>query len=226
MTKHALVTGVSSGIGAAIADTLLSQGWQVTGFSRTQVSKGAPGFRSVSVDLCDRAALQRALVGLPAVNALVHAAGMMQAAPLGELDSSKSLRLWQLHIGAAETLANFLRPQMQAGDRILLIGSRTSHGAAGRSQYVSTKAAMIGMARSWAAELATQRITVNVIAPGATETPMLLQPGRERSPPKLPPLGRYIRPQEVADVAAFLLSPAGDAITGQELVICGGASLS
>jgi NAD(P)-dependent dehydrogenase (short-subunit alcohol dehydrogenase family) len=84
---------------------------------------------------------------------------------------------------------------------------------------------MVGMARSWAAELAPKGITVNVIAPGATETPMLLQPGRASSPPKLPPMGRYIRPEEVAALAGFVLSPAADAITGQELVICGGASL-
>jgi len=54
---------------------------------------------------------------------------------------------------------------------------------------------------------------------------MLSQPGRESSPPKLPPIGRFIQPQEVAGLVAYLLSPAAAAITGQELVICGGASL-
>ena len=86
-------------------------------------------------------------------------------------------------------------------------------------------AAMVGLARSWAAELAPRGITVNVVAPGATETPMLMQPGRASSPPKLPPMGRYIQPQEVADLVGYLLSPSAAAITGQELVICGGASL-
>jgi 3-oxoacyl-[acyl-carrier protein] reductase len=225
MSRHALVTGVSSGIGAAIADELLQQGWQVTGFSRTQVKKDHPRFTSVSVDLFDTALLKQALAVLPKVDALVHAAGMMAAAPLGELDEEASGRLWYLHVQAAQIMANALQPRMQQGDRILLIGSRTSRGAAGRSQYVSTKAAMVGMARSWAAELAPKGITVNVIAPGATETPMLRQPGRASSPPKLPPIGRYIKPEEVAALAAFVLSPAADAITGQELVICGGASL-
>ncbi|MFT4269661.1 MAG: SDR family oxidoreductase [Pantoea sp.] len=226
MNRHALVTGVSSGIGAAIADHLLQQGWQVTGFSRSEVKKDHPAFTSVSVDLFDAVRLKQALAMLPGVNALVHAAGMMAAAPLGALDEEASSRLWYLHVQAAQIMANALQSGMQRGDRILLIGSRSSRGAAGRSQYVSTKAAMVGMARSWAAELAPQGITVNVIAPGATETPMLLQPGRASSPPKLPPIGRYIKPEEVAALAGFVLSPAADAITGQELVICGGASLS
>ncbi len=225
MSRHALVTGVSSGIGAAIADELLTQGWQVTGFSRTPVEKDHPAFTSVSVDLFDAGQLKRALAGLAKVDALVHAAGMMLAAPLGELEEEQGARLWYLHVQVAQIMANTLLPQMGHGDRILLLGSRTSRGAANRSQYVSTKAAMVGMARSWAAELAPQGITVNVIAPGATATPMLLQPDRASSPPRLPPIGRYIHPEEVAALAGFVLSPAAAAITGQELVICGGASL-
>jgi len=225
MSRHALVTGVSSGIGAAIADHLLQQGWQVTGFSRTRVTRDHPAFTSVSVDLFDATALRQALAALPKVNALVHAAGMMAAAPLGDLDEEQGTRLWYLHVQVAQMMANALQPQMTQGDRIVLLGSRTSRGAANRSQYVGTKAAMVGMARSWAAELAPQGVTVNVIAPGATETPMLLQPGRASSPPKLPPIGRYIKPKEIAALAGFILSSAADAITGQELVICGGASL-
>ena len=89
MSRHALVTGVSSGIGAAIADELLTQGWQVTGFSRTPVEKDHPAFTSVSVDLFDAGQLKRALAGLAKVDALVHAAGMMLAAPLGELEEEQ-----------------------------------------------------------------------------------------------------------------------------------------
>lgn len=64
---------------------------------------------------------------------------------------------------------------------------------------------MIGMVRSWAAELAPRGITVNIVAPGATEAPMLNQPGRQSSPPKLPPIGRFIQPQEVADLVCYML---------------------
>lgn len=225
MKRHALVTGVSSGIGAAIAETLLASGWRVTGFSRTEVVNDSPDFVSISVDLLDTDAVLSATQELPPVDAIIHAAGMMGAASLGALDQGLSQQMWQLHIHAAEIIINALAPGLPQGSRIVLIGSRTSSGAAGRSQYVTTKSAMRGMVRSWAAELICRGITANIVAPGATETPMLKQPGRENSPPRLPPIGRFIQPQEVAATVGFLLSTAAGAITGQELIICGGASL-
>lgn len=225
MTRSALVTGASSGIGAAIVEMLLSQGWQVTGLSRSRIPRSHPNFVSISVDLFDTEALNRVLADLETPRAIVHAAGMMKAATLGELDAESSRQLWQLHILVAEILANTFAPLMTEQGRIVLLGSRTSRGAAGRSQYVATKSAMVGMVRSWAAELAPRGITANIVAPGATETPMLSGPGRASSPPKRPPIGRFIQPQEVAELVGYLLSPAAAAITGQELVICGGASL-
>ncbi|MDE8556536.1 SDR family NAD(P)-dependent oxidoreductase [Pantoea vagans] len=222
----ALVTGASSGIGQAIVAHLLDEGWQVTGLSRSAINRADTGWQSHQIDISDSAALQALLDKLPVPQAVIHAAGMMQAAPLGELDLNISTRLWQLHVATAEQLANHFAPRMSAGGRIVLLGSRTSGGASGRSQYVATKSAMIGMVRSWAAELAPRGITANIVAPGATETPMLKQPDRASSPPRLPPIGRYIQPQEVAGLVNFLLSPAAAAITGQQLVMCGGASLS
>ena len=223
--RHAIVTGASSGIGEAIVTRLLAEGWQVTGLSRRGVECGHPNFTSVSVDLSDSVTLAATLNSLPVPQAIVHAAGIMAAAPLGELDPAVSARLWGLHIQAAEILFNHFAPRMTAGGRLVAIGSRTSRGAAGRSQYVATKAALVGMVRSWAAELAPRGITANVVAPGATATPMLNAPGRETSPPNVPPMGRLIAPEEVAAMVNYLLSAEAAPITGQELVLCGGASL-
>ena len=224
--KQALVTGASSGIGAAIVGQLLADGWQVLGLSRSAPPFTHEGFRHLAVDVSDRQALVNALSSLAPPQAIIHAAGVMAAAPLGELDALRGETLWRLHVDAAQTLANRFAPVMGRGGRIILLGSRTSRGAAGRSQYTATKAALVALARSWAAELAAAGITVNVVAPGATDTPMLRQPGRESSPPKTPPLGRLIKPQEVVSLVSWLLSEGAAAMTGQELVMCGGASLS
>ncbi|WP_286808908.1 SDR family NAD(P)-dependent oxidoreductase [Leclercia sp. UBA2479] len=221
----AIVTGASSGIGEAIVQRLLDEGWQVIGLSRRGLPLDHANYRCVSVDLSDSDALAAALATLPVPQAIVHAAGMMAAAPLGELDPAISARLWSLHVHAAEQLFNHFVPQMRPGGRLVAIGSRTSRGAAGRSQYVATKAALVGMIRSWAAELAPRGITANVVAPGATQTPMLSDPGRVSSPPRVPPMGRLILPQEVAAAVNFLLSEEAAPITGQEWVLCGGASL-
>ena len=223
--KWVVVTGASSGIGRAIVSKLLADGLGVIGISRTPADESSTNYRSLLVDLNDLEALAKALGTLSHVDAIVHAAGFMRTAPVGSLNPDDGAAMWAVHVQAASVLVNELVAKMPDGGRIVLIGSRTAAGAAGRSQYAATKAALIGMSRSWAAELASRQIAVNVVAPGATETPMLLDPNRVSTPPKKPPMGRFIRPEEVAGSVAFLLGPYAGAITGQQLVICGGSSL-
>jgi len=226
---HAVVTGCSSGIGQAIAEKLLSCGWSVTGLCRTKPALKHARLTIIHTDLSDTDSLPAACKQITetgkTIQAFVHAAGFMRTAALGDLNTLDGQAMWRVHVQAAEELANLLQPHMTDGARILLIGSRVANGAPTRSQYAATKAALIGMARSWAAELASRRITVNVIAPGATDTPFLRDPARAQTQPKLPPIGRFIQVQEVAELAAFLLGPFGGAMTGQHLVMCGGASL-
>ena len=221
---HALVTGASSGIGAAIVERLLHDGWRVTGVSRRPAPFDHAGFTHLSFDLADVDAIATAVGGV-APSALVHAAGFLKVGALGELDHDDGAAMWRLHVEVAERLANAVAPRLPAGGRIVLIGSRTASGAAGRGQYAATKAALVALARSWAIELASRGITVNVVAPAATATAMLGDPARSGVAPKLPPIGRFIRPDEVAAAVAFLLSADAAAITGQQLVICGGSSL-
>jgi NAD(P)-dependent dehydrogenase (short-subunit alcohol dehydrogenase family) len=221
---HALVTGASSGIGAAVTDRLLTDGWAVTAVSRTAPAE-RPGLTWVSADLDDIAAVPERLADVEPLDAVVHAAGVQRSGPLGALSAEDGELMWRLHVAAATAVVDAVIDRMHDGGRIVLMGSRTATGVAGKSQYAATKAALIGLARSWAMELAPRRVTVNVVAPGPTDTPMLSDPGRASTPPQPPALGRFVTPAEVAALTAFLLGPEGGMITGQQLVICGGASL-
>jgi NAD(P)-dependent dehydrogenase (short-subunit alcohol dehydrogenase family) len=221
---HALVTGASSGIGAAVTDRLLTDGWAVTAVSRTAPAE-RPGLTWVSADLDDIAAVPERLADVEPLDAVVHAAGVQRSGPLGALSAEDGELMWRLHVAAATAVVDAVIDRMHDGGRIVLMGSRTATGVAGKSQYAATKAALIGLARSWAMELAPRRVTVNVVAPGPTDTPMLTDPGRASTPPQPPALGRFVEPAEVAALTAFLLGPEGGMITGQQLVICGGASL-
>ncbi|MCK1479493.1 SDR family oxidoreductase [Bradyrhizobium sp. 197] len=223
--RRALVTGVSSGIGEAIAKRLLAEGWNVVGFSRSRPAFAAEGLIHKQVDLSNREALAEALKDLGSLEAIVHAAGLLRVGHLGELDPENAREMWRLHVDAAEQIVEALVPSLPDGARIVLLGSRTAAGSPGRAQYAATKAAVVGMARSFAIELAPRQITVNVVAPGATDTPMLRDPRRASVAPKMPPIGRLVRPEEIAATTSFLLSEGAASITGQQIIVCGGASL-
>ncbi|MBU4611106.1 SDR family oxidoreductase [Achromobacter sp. GG226] len=223
----AVVTGASAGIGRAIAERLLGDGWRVTGLDVAPPTLAHAGFSHRPVDLTDAASIDAAaqVIGVP--DAFVHAAGVLRVGALGALDARGGELMWRLHVAAAERLANAWLPAMaeRGHGRAVLVGSRVSQGMPGRSQYAATKAALIALSRSWAAELAPHGVTVNVVSPAATRTGMLADPARAASLPRLPPMGRLIEPAEIAALVAFLLSPAAAPITGQDIAVCGGSSL-
>jgi NAD(P)-dependent dehydrogenase (short-subunit alcohol dehydrogenase family) len=225
--RHAVVTGSSAGIGRAIAESLLADGWHVSGLDVSAPAIAQPGFTHVQVDLSQGADIARAAAQLADVDALVHAAGVLRVGPLGSLDHAGGELMWRLHVDAATRLADAIVPTMAArgAGRVVFIGSRVAQGMPGRGQYAATKAALIALARSWAAEVAGQGVTVNVVSPAATATGMLQDPARAGSAPRLPPIGRLIQPAEIAALVGYLLSPQAAAITGQDIAICGGSSL-
>ena len=226
--RRAIVTGSSSGIGLAVAQRLLTDGWEVVGFDKAPPKIIDSRFIARRVDLDDAAATEVAARAAIGATALIHAAGVLRVASLGKLRHDDARAMWRLHVEAVMRIADIVVPPMAAArnGRIVLIGSRVADGVAGRSQYAAVKAALVGLARSWAAEVVSMGVTVNVVSPAATQTAMLNDPARNTQSPQLPPIGRLIQPEEVAALVAFLASPAAAAITGQDIRICGGASLT
>ncbi len=222
-----VVTGSSAGIGRAIAERLLALGCVVHGFDRAPATFTGPRFHHSTVDLTDGTQTLAATRALAHVDALVHAAGMLRVGALGTLDHAAGELMWRVHVDAAARLADALVPPMakRGRGRVVFVGSRVAQGMPGRGQYAATKAALVALARSWAREVAPKGVTINVVSPAATATSMLDDPARAGSAPRLPPIGRLIEPAEIAELVAFLLSPAAAAITGQDIAICGGASL-
>lgn len=225
--RLAVVTGSSSGIGREIAHRLLRDGWEVTGLDIAPATLQSDHFRALGCDLSDASAIDRLCADLPPPQAVVHAAGALRTAPLGALRDEDAHRMYALHAGAAARLAQAFLPRMAQArtGRMVLIGSRVSQGLPGRSLYAGSKAALVAMARSWAAEVVAEGVTVNVVSPAATRTAMTDDPARAGSAPRTPPIGRLIEPEEIAALVAFLLGPEAGAITGQDIAVCGGASL-
>jgi len=234
-SKVAAVTGGSAGIGRSICERLLAEDYEVVSLARRASELQHPRLHSIEVDLMDRAATAQAageLVRRFPVDTLIHNAGVIRPALLPEVRLEDLDALVNLHLGCAVQLVQAALPTMreQRFGRILLLSSRAALGAQTRTSYSATKAGMLGMARTWALELAPEGITVNVVAPGPVHTEMfydVIPAGseRERKLAASIPVGRVGEPADVARAVSFFVHPDAGFITGQVLYVCGGASL-
>ncbi len=233
---QALVTGGSMGIGAAICDDLLRLGAGVISVAREERS-GAAHERMAQhiVDLADPAQFRAFADGLRArpIDILVNNAGIVVTRALEDVTDEDFDRLMNLHVRTAIVVAQAVVPGMKLrrSGRIVNIASRAIVGMAGRTTYAASKAAMVAMTRTWALEFGPFGITVNAVSPGPIATAMLereLPAGGERAAALAAsmPLRRLGRAEDVAQAVSFFASPASGWITGQNLFVCGGASLA
>lgn len=231
----AVVTGGSAGIGKAICEQLLQDGFEVVSLARRQAPIEHPRLHSWQVDLMDMAATAEVMSAVcerfsPTV--IVHNAGVIRAAMLPEVRQMDLMALTQLHLGAAIVLLQAALPAMRAvgRGRVVLLSSRAALGLPSRTSYSATKAGMLGLARTWALELAPVGVTVNVVAPGPIRTDMfheVIEAGseRERQLAASVPVGRLGEASDVARAVQFFVAPDSDFVTGQVLYVCGGTSV-
>ena len=232
----AVVTGGSAGIGRAICEALLNEGRRVVSLDLAAPSFEHPALIAIKVDLADREATRRIageVAERHAPTTLVHNAGAIRPAALADVRLADLDVLVELHLGAAIQLVQAVLPGMRERrfGRIVLISSRAALGAATRTAYSATKAGLIGMARTWALELAADGITVNVVAPGPIRTDMyhgIVAAGSEQDLRLAAsiPVGRIGDASDVARAVAFFAAPANGYVTGQTLFVCGGSSVS
>jgi NAD(P)-dependent dehydrogenase (short-subunit alcohol dehydrogenase family) len=231
-----VVTGGSTGIGSAICRQLLDQGYQVINLARRAAEFSDDRLHNIELDLSDRDATTQVATELAAnhqVTGFVHNAGLIRADLLDDVSLEDFDYVAQVHIGAAITLTQAFLPGMkQAGfGRIILITSRAALGLQTRTSYSATKSGMMGMARTWALELGEFGITVNTVAPGPIAATEMFHNVIPEGDPKLDamaasiPVRRLGLPGDVARAVCFLNDPDNSFITGQTLMVCGGASL-
>ena len=235
MNYTAIITGGNKGCGADLAAQLLERDYTVISVARRDPDVSHPKLYSVNADLLDPAAVMRAAKHIEAefsVTHLVHNAGLIWPNLVEEAKPEDIAGLAQLHLGSALTLLQATLPYMkeQGFGRVMFNASRAALGAPTRTAYGATKAGMIGMARTWALELAKYGITVNVVAPGPILTDNFWgivekDSDQQAALAKRIPVGRLGKVQDVTNAFLFFCDPQNSFVTGQTLYVCGGVSV-
>ena len=235
MNRVAAVTGGSAGIGKAICERLLAEGHEVVSLARRRSDIEHSKLHSLEVDLTDRQATGdavRELVQRFEVTTVIHNAGVIRPALLRDVNLDDLDALVELHLGCAIQLVQAALPAMkrQHFGRVVLLSSRAALGLQTRTAYSATKAGMLGMARTWALELAPEGITVNVVAPGPIRTDMfydVIEKGseKERQLAASIPVRRLGLAADVARAVSFFVDADNGFVTGQVLYVCGGTSV-
>ncbi len=240
--KTALVTGATRGLGRAVAETLARAGARVAICSRNEddarrVAEEVAGITGrttfgMATDVAktedNRAFVREASAQLGEPDILVANAGTNVRKPAKELTDEDWRLVIDTNLTSAFVICREVLPGMtdRGWGRIVLLGSMLSHiSLPGRAAYCSSKAGLLGLARTLALESAARGVCVNALCPGPFMTPMnepLKETGAAQALAEKIPVGRWGNPDEIRGIALYLCSPACSYMTGSAVTIDGG----
>lgn len=237
--KTVLVTGASSGIGRAIAIACAEQGADVvlTGRNRSRLEetllmmRGEEKHRIIPADLTDEAQRQALAEQAPALNGVVHCAGIGSRVLCKMLESDEVQHVMEVNFNAPVLLqAELLREKKIAKEAsvVFIASAAATMPSVGNAIYSASKAATIAYAKCLALELANRKIRVNCISPAMVWTDLALVGATEEQLHEAEqnyPLKRYAQPEDITGAAIYLLSNASSWVTGSNMELTGGAQM-
>jgi 2-keto-3-deoxy-L-fuconate dehydrogenase len=239
--KTALVTAAGQGIGHASAMALAAQGARVwatdVNAALLERYQGVANVTALALDVLDKAAIQKLVGSLPAIDVLFNCAGVVHSGTVLQATDAELEFAFNLNVRAQFWMIQAVLPQMLAkkGGSIINMASVCSSikGLPSRFVYGATKAAVIGLTKSVAADFAGDGVRCNAICPGTVDTPSLQDRINANADPAAArkafvarqPLGRLAQAHEIAPLVVFLASDESAFVTGQAYNIDGGISI-
>lgn len=241
--KVILVTGAAGGIGQACAEQLLNNGYAVVGFDREAAGHdlfNSEGYKHCVGDISRtedcQTVVQLALDSFGRLDGLIHWAGIHSRYTWEELTAAEFNKVLAVNVTGsfliAQAAANTIKKNKEGGAIVLTGSTSVIHGTIGGGPgyggpaYVASKAALTGLVRSLAKGMGTHNITVNGVMPGVTQTPMIANYSQENLEYQASQsaIGRIGQPEDVAGVGCFLVSDAARYISGEMIIVNGGAA--